>query len=55
MILQELVRYYERKTKDPDSALPPEGWIPRNIDFLIWRIQRVSATGSWSKNWGEMR
>lgn len=45
MILQELVRYYERKTKDPDSALAPEGWIPRNIDFLILLDEEGNFSG----------
>lgn len=35
MILQELVRYYERKSRDPESALAPEGFEWKEIPFII--------------------
>lgn len=35
MILQALKGYYDRKAQDPDSALAPEGWIEKGIDFVI--------------------
>jgi CRISPR-associated protein Csd1 len=35
MILQELARYYERKTNDPDTALAPEGFEKKDIPFVI--------------------
>lgn len=35
MILQELVRYYERKASDPDTALAPEGFEKKEIPFVI--------------------
>jgi len=35
MILQELVRYYERKASDPDAALAPEGFEQKEIPFVI--------------------
>ena len=35
MILQELVRYYERKANDPDTALAPEGFEEKEIPFII--------------------
>jgi CRISPR-associated protein Csd1 len=35
MILQELARYYERKTNDPDTALAPEGFEKKEISFVI--------------------
>lgn len=35
MILQELVRYYERKANDPQQALAPEGFEPKEIPFII--------------------
>jgi CRISPR-associated protein Csd1 len=35
MILQELARYYERKTDDPDTALAPEGFEQKEIPFVI--------------------
>jgi CRISPR-associated protein Csd1 len=35
MILQELVRYYERKANDAETALAPEGFEKKAIPFLI--------------------
>ena len=35
MIMQELVRYYERKANDPEQALAPEGFEPKEIPFII--------------------
>jgi CRISPR-associated protein Csd1 len=35
MILQELVRYYERKASDPDTALAPEGFEQKEIPFIV--------------------
>jgi CRISPR-associated protein Csd1 len=35
MILQELVRYYERKANDPQTALAPEGYEQKEIPFVI--------------------
>jgi CRISPR-associated protein Csd1 len=35
MILQELVRYYERKASDADTALAPEGFEPKEIPFVL--------------------
>jgi CRISPR-associated protein Csd1 len=35
MILQELVRYYERKRSMPDSDLAPPGWIRRPVDYSL--------------------
>jgi CRISPR-associated protein Csd1 len=35
MILQRLVRYYERKASDPDTALAPEGFEKKEIPFVI--------------------
>jgi CRISPR-associated protein Csd1 len=35
MILQELVRYYERKANDPGTALAPEGFEQKEIPFVI--------------------
>lgn len=35
MILQALKGYYDRKAQDPDSALAPEGWIAKGIDYVI--------------------
>jgi CRISPR-associated protein Csd1 len=35
MILQELVRYYERKANDPNTALAPEGFEQKEIPFVI--------------------
>jgi CRISPR-associated protein Csd1 len=35
MILQELARYYERKANDPETALAPEGFEPKEIPFVI--------------------
>ncbi len=35
MILQELVRYYERKASDPDTALAPEGFEQKEIPFIL--------------------
>jgi CRISPR-associated protein Csd1 len=35
MILQELARYYERKSHDPDTALAPEGFEWKEIPFII--------------------
>jgi CRISPR-associated protein Csd1 len=35
MILQELVRYYERKVKDPESALAVAGFERKEIPFVI--------------------
>ncbi len=35
MILQELVNYYERKTKSRDNFIPAEGWTRRGIDYVV--------------------
>jgi len=35
MILQELVRYYERRASDPQSGIAPEGWELKEIPFVI--------------------
>jgi CRISPR-associated protein Csd1 len=35
MILQELVRYYERKSRDAEGALAPEGFERKEIPFVI--------------------
>jgi CRISPR-associated protein Csd1 len=35
MILQELARYYERKTNDPETALAPEGFEKKEIPFVL--------------------
>ncbi|MHB1677671.1 MAG: type I-C CRISPR-associated protein Cas8c/Csd1 [Sulfuriferula sp.] len=35
MILQALKEYYVRKAADPNSLLPPEGWISKGIDYVI--------------------
>lgn len=35
MILQELVRYYERKAKYPETALSPGGFERKDISFVI--------------------
>lgn len=35
MILQALKGYYDRKAQDPDSALAPEGWIAKGIDYVV--------------------
>lgn len=35
MILQELVRYYERQRTVPDSDIAPPGWVRRPLDYLI--------------------
>lgn len=35
MILQALKGYYDRKARDPESALAPEGWIAKGIDYEI--------------------
>ncbi len=35
MILQELVRYYERKAKDSETALAPDGFEKKEVPFLI--------------------
>lgn len=35
MILQELVRYYERKAADPQSGIAPPGWELKEIPFVI--------------------
>jgi CRISPR-associated protein Csd1 len=35
MILQELARYYERKAKDSETALAPEGFEPKEIPFVL--------------------
>lgn len=35
MILQALKGYYDRKAQDPNSALAPEGWIAKGIDYVI--------------------
>ncbi len=35
MILQELVRYYERQRAMPDSDIAPPGWIRRPLDYFL--------------------
>jgi CRISPR-associated protein Csd1 len=35
MILQELVRYYERKAKDSETALAPDGFEKKEVPFVI--------------------
>ena len=35
MILQELVRYYDRQRALPDSEMAPPGWVRRPLDYLI--------------------
>lgn len=35
MILEKLVEYYERKAAEPDTALAPEGFEPKEIPFLV--------------------
>ena len=35
MILQELVRYYERKRSAPDSDIAPPGWVRRPVDYCL--------------------
>ena len=35
MILQSLKGYYDRKAADPDSLLPPDGWINKGVDYVI--------------------
>lgn len=35
MILQALKGYYDRKSKDPDSALAPEGFEVKEIPFVV--------------------
>jgi CRISPR-associated protein Csd1 len=35
MILQALKEYYDRKVADPESEMPPSGWIKQKLDFVI--------------------
>lgn len=35
MILQELVRYYDRTRKKRDSDIAPPGWIRRPVDYVL--------------------
>lgn len=35
MILQELVRYYDRQRSLPDSDIAPPGWIRRSVDYVL--------------------
>jgi CRISPR-associated protein Csd1 len=35
MILQELARYYERKAKDSETALAPDGFEKKEVPFII--------------------
>lgn len=35
MILQELVRYYDRQRALPDSDIAPPGWVRRPLDYLL--------------------
>lgn len=35
MILQELVRYYDRQRSLPESDIAPPGWIRRPVDYVL--------------------
>lgn len=35
MILQELVRYYDRQRALPDSDIAPPGWVRRPLDYVL--------------------
>jgi CRISPR-associated protein Csd1 len=35
MILQELVRYYDRQRNQRDSDIAPPGWIRRPVDYVV--------------------
>ncbi len=45
------IHRFDEKHEPRCICLPPMALWASNLR----RIQRVSATGSWSKNWGEMR
>lgn len=35
MILQELVKYYDRKAVSGDDGMAPEGWLRRGVDYVV--------------------
>ncbi|MDP3614039.1 MAG: type I-C CRISPR-associated protein Cas8c/Csd1, partial [Rubrivivax sp.] len=35
MILQELVRYYDRQRALPESDIAPPGWVRRPLDYVL--------------------
>ena len=49
MILQELVRYYDRQRALPDGDMAPPGWVRRPLDYLIELAPDGSCTNLLSR------